>query len=127
MTNWQARAEALQSQLDDLSYRFDELSAALAEAAVPVVANLTTNETAVGQVLRHHAPNLVTRDRIHGAVYALRHDDEIADIRIIDVFVCKLRMKLARHDIKIDTIWGRGYVMPKAAAAKWDALAAVTA
>jgi two-component system cell cycle response regulator CtrA len=40
------------------------------------------------------------------------------EVKIIDVFVCKLRKKLARAgaDGVIGTIWGRGYVIREAAA-----------
>jgi two-component system, cell cycle response regulator CtrA len=39
------------------------------------------------------------------------------EVKIIDVFVCKLRKKLARAgaDGIIGTIWGRGYMIREAA------------
>ena len=36
------------------------------------------------------------------------------ELKIIDVFICKLRRKLAEalgHDSIIETVWGRGYVL----------------
>ncbi|YBV98388.1 helix-turn-helix domain-containing protein [Phyllobacteriaceae bacterium JZ32] len=42
-------------------------------------------------------------------------DDEEPLIKIIDVFICKLRKKLRPLDIKIETIWGRGYRLQIAA------------
>jgi len=36
------------------------------------------------------------------------------ELKIIDVFICKLRKKLAQalgHDSYILTVWGRGYVL----------------
>lgn len=36
------------------------------------------------------------------------------ELKIIDVFICKLRKKLAKAtggDTYIETVWGRGYVM----------------
>ncbi len=49
------------------------------------------------------------------------------ELKIIDVFVCKLRKKLAqatggKH--YIETVWGRGYVLrdaPEPVAAPWSA------
>ncbi len=36
------------------------------------------------------------------------------EIKIVDVFVCKLRKKLtsAGFETPIETVWGQGYVMP---------------
>jgi len=34
-----------------------------------------------------------------------------AEPKIIDVFVCKIRGKLARFQVRIETIWGQGYAM----------------
>ena len=33
--------------------------------------------------------------------------------KIIDVFVCKMRAKLDRFQIRIETIWGQGYTIPE--------------
>jgi two-component system cell cycle response regulator CtrA len=36
------------------------------------------------------------------------------ELKIIDVFICKLRKKLAKAadgDSHIETVWGRGYVL----------------
>jgi two-component system, cell cycle response regulator CtrA len=44
------------------------------------------------------------------------------EVKIIDVFICKLRKKLAQAGVEnvIGTVWGRGYMMrdPAAQAAK---------
>src|SRR5881394_2947910 len=43
------------------------------------------------------------------------------ELKIIDVFICKLRKKLANASAGrnyIETIWGRGYVLLKAAIAR---------
>ena len=39
------------------------------------------------------------------------------DIKIIDVFICKLRKKLAQAGVDklIDTVWGRGYIIRQSA------------
>ena len=34
-----------------------------------------------------------------------------AEPKIIDVFVCKIRAKLRKFQVRIDTIWGQGYAM----------------
>ena len=34
-----------------------------------------------------------------------------AEPKIVDVFVCKIRSKLRKYQVRIDTIWGQGYAM----------------
>jgi len=51
---------------------------------------------------------LATRELIMAALYHHRGVDE-AEMKVIDVFACKLRKKLKPHDIEIHTVWGRGY------------------
>lgn len=34
------------------------------------------------------------------------------EMKIVDVYVCKLRRKLRLHDLEIRTIWGIGYALP---------------
>ncbi|MBS1165671.1 MAG: CzcR-like response regulator [Proteobacteria bacterium] len=36
-----------------------------------------------------------------------------AEPKIIDVFVCKIRAKLRKFQVRIETIWGQGYAMPE--------------
>ncbi len=36
-----------------------------------------------------------------------------AEPKIVDVFVCKIRAKLRKFQIRIETIWGQGYAMPE--------------
>lgn len=48
----------------------------------------------------------ITKERLLAALYDAEPEVEI---KIVDVFVCKLRAKLARDGVKIDTIWGCGY------------------
>jgi DNA-binding winged helix-turn-helix (wHTH) protein len=49
------------------------------------------------------------------------------ELKIIDVFICKLRKKLANAtsgDNYIETVWGRGYVLRDPAEAATDSAAA---
>lgn len=48
----------------------------------------------------------VTKQNIMSVLYGL--DDDTPEIKIVDVFVCKLRKKLPAGE-KIETIWGSGY------------------
>lgn len=48
-----------------------------------------------------------TKEQLLGYMYDVTEDTP--EIKIIDVFVCKLRKKLAAFALDIQTIWGRGY------------------
>jgi len=51
---------------------------------------------------------LCTKEGLLNSVYYDRADDA-PEIKIIDVFICKLRKKLALVDVTIATVWGQGY------------------
>lgn len=40
--------------------------------------------------------------------------DKEPDIKIVDVFICKMRPKLKRFNVEIKTLWGRGYALDTA-------------
>lgn len=88
----------LEAQLREALYGDDEWYA-------PPEIGLTGKEE---QMLRA----LVSRERctkafLLEAIYAFSEDPP--GIKIIDVFICKLRAKLRPHGISIATIWGVGY------------------
>lgn len=45
-----------------------------------------------------------------------------AEPKVIDVHVCKMRPKLRRHGIVIETVWGQGYSLRADARAKIKAM-----
>ena len=53
------------------------------------------------------------RFEILGSEYGVP-DVHFPEMKIIDVFICKLRKKLSNAGITncIETVWGRGYLMP---------------
>lgn len=59
-------------------------------------------------------PRVMTTEAAMSALYGHRPDDE-PDPKIIDVFICKLRKKIAPIGIEIDTSWGRGYALRSSA------------
>lgn len=69
---------------------------------------LTGSETEVLTALARAFPRIVTKEALMDALYALKPDEE-PEIKIIDVFICKLRKKLKPLGVEIDTAWGRGY------------------
>jgi two-component system cell cycle response regulator CtrA len=72
--------------------------------------NLTAREFDFLETLMLHKGVLLTKERFMTRLYA---DSEAPDSKIVDVFVCKLRRKLAAAGAAeiIRTVWGRGYVV----------------
>ena len=61
-----------------------------------------------------------SKDALMNALYNVGVDDE-PEIKIIDVFICKLRKKLKPFGLDIETVWGRGYLMTPAMITKFKA------
>lgn len=78
---------------------------------------LTKHEAKVLAAL--HSGRVLTKGHILSAVYG--GVDEPME-KIIDVFVCRLRRKLADTPILIETIWGHGYrLTPESIDLLWPA------
>lgn len=104
-----ARIEALTLENEGLRARIGELEDLLGfEVSSPPEWSLTGAERRVFGVL--YARPMATKDAIMAALYRDRGRDE-AEIKIVDVFVCKIRAKLAPFGIKIETRWGQGYYL----------------
>jgi len=102
-----ARIEALEAENERLRNRVEQLEAAegLSFIAPPEWA-LTGREMRLFGVLM--ARDLATKNAIMTALYGDRID-EPPEIKIVDVFICKLRAKLKRFEVAIETVWGLGY------------------
>lgn len=74
------------------------------------VVHLTGKEYAIVEVLALRKGTTLTKDVLMNHLYGGMDEPEI---KIIDVFVCKLRKKLLQAGAPgtIDTAWGRGYIM----------------
>ncbi len=64
-----------------------------------------TEAKILGALLRRSE---MMREALHDLV---QKPDKETNIKIIDVFMCKLRRKLKKYDIYICTIWGKGYYL----------------
>lgn len=72
---------------------------------------LTAKEYAILELLAMRKGSTLTKDMFLNHLYGGLDEPEL---KIIDVFVCKLRKKLAEalgDENYIETIWGRGYVL----------------
>lgn len=81
--------------------------------------NLPPREARVLRLLLNAGPKGLSKDDIMTGLYG-EDADTAPDIKVIDVFVCKLRSKLAFHGIGevIETLWGYGYAIPDEAKAR---------
>ena len=73
--------------------------------------HLTGKEYAILELLTLQKGTIVTREMLLNHLYGGMDEP---DLKIIDVFVCKLRKKLAQAtggDHYIETVWGRGYML----------------
>ena len=73
--------------------------------------HLTGKEYGVLELLSLRKGTTLTKEMFLNHLYGGMHEPEI---KIIDVFVCKLRKKLAQAtsgNHYIQTIWGRGYIL----------------
>jgi len=85
----------------------------------PLQLGLTEKEAKVLGLLTK--VDMATKDAIMFHIYADR-PNEVPEIKVVDVFVCKVRQKLKPYDISIQTIWGRGYRLTTQDKAKLEEL-----
>lgn len=112
MADYQSRCEILTKENDELRERVTELETILGiNFEAPPMFSLTGSEAKLFGFLI--ARDLLTKEAAMSLLYGLRPDGE-GEIKIIDVFVCKMRKKLEPWDIKIETSWGKGYFIDPA-------------
>jgi DNA-binding response OmpR family regulator len=112
-----ARVEALELENDRLRDEIERLrSGGAAFGFIPPAEwRLTQKETRVLEVLLRLP--MASKDQIMAGCYVPGADDEPM-IKIVDVFICKMRRKLRPFAIEIRTLWGVGYTMDAEAKAK---------
>ena len=94
-------------QINDLLVNLDTKTAAVSGARV----HLTGKEYQVLELLNLRKGSTLTKEMFLNNLYGGMNEPEI---KIIDVFICKLRKKLANASGDkdyIETVWGRGYVL----------------
>lgn len=110
-----ARLEALEEENERLLARIEQLESLMGMRLIPPIEwRLTGSEARVFGVLM--ARPLATKDAIMAALYRDSAKEE-AEIKIVDVFVCKLRKKVRPFGVNIETRWGEGYFLSQASKA----------
>jgi len=107
------------TDLSILQARIEELETLLHLNTAPVLFNLSARENSICELLV--ARGMMTKTALYNIFYAGWSE---IDPKVIDVFICKIRKKLPA-DIKIITIWGRGYHMPEESRKAWKAYCAI--
>lgn len=106
------REAALQATIERLEDRIAILERAMGlDFLPPVEWALTPNEARLLGALMER--EVLTKDAAMAALYRDRGADE-PDAKIVDVFICKLRAKLKRFGLSIETRWGVGYQLTPA-------------
>lgn len=80
------------------------------------VATLTRQESALFKALWSARPRTLSKEQLLDSIYGLLPDADEPEIKIIDVFVCKIRKKVDPLGFAIETVWGRGYRIINSAA-----------
>jgi two-component system cell cycle response regulator CtrA len=102
----------LRAERDELAERVRQLEAILRDDAwVPTEWELTGSEVIILNMLATR--ELATKDALLTALYG-DDPDGGANEKILDVFILKLRRKLAPRGLHIETAWGQGHRLTKA-------------
>lgn len=112
----------MRHSLDEARALIRELQAAQSETVDEFVGvvGFTAHQAAIVGVLAKLGS--ASRARIYDAMYGARHDDDQPDPKIVDVHICKCRLKLRPYGIEIGTLWAVGYQMTPENIAKLRAL-----
>ena len=106
------RVIALEMRVEWLEGRIQILEDALIGSDLPPVEwRLTPAEARTFGCLMQR--DLATKEQLLAASVTDLVDD-VREIKIVDVFVCKMRKKLAPFGVEIQTRWGEGYFIDAA-------------
>lgn len=113
MADLAAQVALLKAENWTLRERIAALEKQIGFKPLPPGLGLTPYEEAVFLMLMHR--DACTKEQLMSGVYDHRYVGDLPNIKIIDVYICKLRKKLKGFGVAIDTHWGRGYSISPAA------------
>ena len=92
--------------------RLAYLKADAAQDIMPLVMEygFSPREARLFLVLARSPGRMCGKEALFTRMYADRIDDP-PDVKIVDVFICKMRKKLELTRWRIDTVWGEGYML----------------
>lgn len=102
---WPKEREVLLDRIDEL-----ERELGMGEDIPPEFEITRNMGRLLGMLLKRE---VVTREGAVLAIYSGMNNtwDKEPDLKIVDVFICKLRKRLERYDVKLSCKWGLGYYM----------------
>ena len=108
---------ALEAEIDELRAKMQDMERAFGfHNEVPLMFGLTGAETKVFSLLIER--DMANRDQLLSALMHGRGADAEPEKKIVDVYLCKIRVKLKPFGIEITSVWGRGYMIDAANKAK---------
>lgn len=87
--------------------------------SIPLVFALTGSEAKILSMLVQRG--LASKEQLLIACTNDVTGNKVPEIKIVDVYICKIRKKLERFGIVIETVWGRGYSLDAENRAKVNA------
>lgn len=109
-----ARRDVVEAENERLRERIEQLEGLLFETRIPCPLEwgLTAHEARIFGLLANR--EMATKEQLLLAMYShLASPDDVPELKIVDVFICKLRKKLPAA-VKVVTIWGMGYSLDAA-------------
>jgi two-component system cell cycle response regulator CtrA len=109
--------EKLEEENEELRERVRQLEEIIGYTVeVPMQFGMTAHESRMlGLMMKRE---LCSREFLLTSLYGHLPPDDEPEIKIIDVYACKLRKKLKPFGIEIGTKWGQGYFLSAADKAK---------
>jgi DNA-binding response OmpR family regulator len=108
------RIADLERKLEDAEYQLAYYKRELSPPDwLPPKLGLTRQEGGVLKFLVNR-PSGVSHDQIYSAICESKPECDHPGAKITAVVICKLRKKLARHNIRITSVHGLGYMLKEA-------------
>lgn len=101
--------EVLQKRVVELEAQIESVTG---PHQIPLALHLTSKEASLVSFLMERT--VASKEQILETVYneSFHATGDIPELKIIDVFMCKIRRKFKPFGFSIETLWGHGYAMP---------------
>lgn len=103
--------EQLRARVAELEFHFNEIRLELERYALSWPFHLSPLQGVILGLFLKHKNRVLTKEVIWRYIWGMRPEDEQPEPKIVDVYICKIRAVLRRHDVAIETMWGRGYLI----------------